>query len=228
MTLDRELTALADQVDWPPTPDIAGRLDLEPRRASHRRRGIALLLVAAVAGAAAVPDVRAAVGDLLGIAGGERVERVSEPPGPARRLDLGTAVTLQEARRAAGFDVGVPAGRLTGVRLGGALGDRTVSLLLPSGAILSQRPGRGTIFAMKQVPPGVEVRHLTVGGADAIWIGAGPRQLIIQRPDGMETEWSAALPGAGVLLWDRPDGVVARLEVRGTVDDAVRIAESIR
>src|SRR5215217_2182348 len=60
MTLERELAALADHVDWPATPDFAGRLELEPRRASRRRRGLALVLVAALAGAAAVPDVRAA------------------------------------------------------------------------------------------------------------------------------------------------------------------------
>jgi hypothetical protein len=227
MTLDRDLAALADHVDWPPTPDVAGRLDLRPRRATPRRRAIAVVLVAALAGAAAVPDVRAAVGDLLGFAGGERVERVPQPPAPGPRLDLGASVSLAEARSAAGFDVGVPSGPVTAVRLGGTLGDRTVSLLLADGAILSQRPGRAALIAAKQVPPGVEVRRLEIDGEDAIWIGEGPRQLIVLRDGDAEETWSAALPGAGVLLWDR-GGVALRLETRGTEDDAVRIARSVR
>jgi hypothetical protein len=227
MTLDRELAALADHVEWPPTPDIAGRLELQPRRAAPRRRAIAVVLVAALAGAAAVPDVRAAVGDLLGFAGGERVERVPDRPAPAQRLDLGAPVSLAEARRAAGFDVGVPDGPVTGVRLGGALGDRTVSLLLGERAILSQRPGRAALIAAKQVPPGVEVRRLEVGGEDAVWIGAGPRRLLVLRDGGAQKTWSAALPGAGVLLWDH-EGVALRLETRGSLADALRVAQTVR
>jgi hypothetical protein len=227
MTLDRELAALADHVDWPPTPDIAGRLELQPRRAAPRRRVIAIVLVAALAGAAAVPDVRAAVGDLLGFAGGERVERVPKRPPPGPRLDLGASVSLAEARSAAGFHVGIPDGSVTNVRLGGALGDRTVSLLLADGAILSQRPGRAALIAAKQVPPGVEVRRLQVDGEDAVWIGEGPRSLIVLRDGGPQETWSAALPGAGVLLWDH-EGVALRLETRGTERDALRVARSVR
>jgi hypothetical protein len=227
MTLDRDLAALAGHVDWPPTPDIAGRLELHPRRAAPRRRAIAVVLVAALAGAAAVPDVRAAVGDLLGFAGGERVERVTKRPPPAPRLDLGASVSLAEARRAAGFHVGVPDGSVTGVRLGGALGTRTVSMLLADGSILSQRPGRAALIATKQVPPGVEVRRVEVGGENAVWIAEGPRRLVVLGEGGAQKTWSAALPGAGVLLWDH-EGVALRLETRGTMEDALRVGRSVR
>jgi hypothetical protein len=229
-SLERELATLAEAVDWPQTPDVAGaiRPRLEPRRPSHRRRALAAALALAVAGAAAVPDVRAAVGDILGFAGGERVERVPEVPRTAPRLDLGRPVTLAQARRDAGFPVRVPAGtRNPQVRMGGALGDRTVSLLLGPDAILSQRPGQAAIFAAKQVPPGVEVRFVDVDGAQGVWIGEGPRVLVVQRDAHSAEEWSAALPGAGVLLWDR-DGVALRLETRGDAAEALALARTVR
>jgi hypothetical protein len=227
--LERELTTLGDVVEWPPTPDAAGAIRdrLAPRRPTPWRRMLAVVLVL-LAGAAAVPDVRAAVGRLLGFAGGERIERTEEVPRNAPRLDLGRPVTLAEARRRAGFHVGVPSGAGTpDVRLGGALGDRTVSLLLGPDAILSQRPGQAAIFAAKQVMDRVEVRFVKVAGADGVWIGRGPRSVITMRPDGTEATWSAALPGAGVLLWDR-EGVALRLEIRGDLAEAMRIAESVR
>ena len=69
--LERELATLGGAVEWPPTPDVATavRERLGPRRPSYRRRALAVVL-ALLAGAAAVPDVRAALGDLLGFAGG--------------------------------------------------------------------------------------------------------------------------------------------------------------
>jgi hypothetical protein len=227
LSLERDLAVLAEAVEWPETPDLAGRLRLEPRRRSHRRRILAVVLVL-LAGAAAVPEVRAAVGRVLGFAGGERVERTTEPPRPGPRLDLGAAVTLEQAQRRAGFHVGVPhAQAVLGARLGGALGDRTVSLLLPSGAVLSQRPGRAAIFAAKQVGPGVEVSWVDVNGRQAVWIGSGPRSLVVMRKDGTEQQWSAAVPGAGVLLWDHA-GVALRLETRASRAEALAIAESVR
>jgi hypothetical protein len=227
--LEHELATLAEAVEWPGTPDVAGAIAprLAPRRRSYRGRILAVALVL-VAGAAAVPDVRAAVGRILGFAGGEQVQRVPEVPRNAPRLDLGRPVTLARARREAGFRVAVPAGaRDPQVRLGGALGDRTVSLLLGRDAILSQRPGQAAIFAAKQVPPGVEVRFVDVDGARGVWIGEGPRVLIVERDSVTSEEWSAALPGAGVLLWDR-DGVALRLETRGDAAEALALARSVR
>jgi hypothetical protein len=228
--LERELATLAEAVDWPETPDVAGAIGprLGARRPSYRRRIAAGALALAVVTAAAVPDVRAAVGDLLGFAGGERVERVPEVPRNAPRLDLGRPVTLAQARQEAGFPVAVPAGtRDPEVRLGGALGDRTVSLVLGRDAILSQRPGQAAIFAAKQVPPGVEVRFVDVNGAQGVWIGEGPRVLVVQRDAHSSEQWSAALPGAGVLLWDR-DGVALRLETRGDAAEALALARTVR
>ena len=143
-------------------------------------------------------------------------------------LDLGPSVSLAEARRRARFHVFVPTGAGTpAVRLGGALGDRTVSLVLGSDTILSERAGQGGILVAKRLGQHVEVRFIRVAGSEGIWIEDGPRTIAISRPDGSEATWSAALPGAGVLLWDR-EGVALRLETRRGFADALRIAESVR
>lgn len=122
--LERALSALRDELDWPPTPDLAAaaraRLAVEPARRPRRRLAPALrlprlapamaialaVLVALGAVLAASPDVRATLGRLLGI-GAVRIERVDRLPdvAPARELHLGRRTTLADAGRAARLPV---------------------------------------------------------------------------------------------------------------------------
>jgi hypothetical protein len=122
--LERALSTLRDELDWPPTPDLAGvtraRLAAEPARRPRRRRAPALrlprlapavaialaALIALGAVLAASPDVRATLGRLLGI-GAVRIERVDRLPdvAPARELHLGGRTTLAGAGRAGGMPV---------------------------------------------------------------------------------------------------------------------------
>ena len=112
--LDQELREL--QIDWPPTPDIAGSLVLEPAPAPRRWTlarpawQIAIAVVALlVAVVMAVPSTRAAVLDFLGFSS-VRIER-REPVVVSKfgsGLQLGNPVTLEQARRRAGFPVLVP------------------------------------------------------------------------------------------------------------------------
>jgi hypothetical protein len=123
--LERMLSSLGREVDWPPTPDLAGRvmtrLDEEPAPARRRlsaflppaglRRSLALaavaLLLLAGAAFAAVPGVRDAVLDFFGLQGAtvERRETLPTPP-PERPLDLGDRTTLDDAQL--GFEPLVP------------------------------------------------------------------------------------------------------------------------
>jgi hypothetical protein len=127
--LERMLTRLGDELDWRPTPDLAGgvaeRLRSERprrRRSSWRallppagvRRTLVLALVALllITGTvlAAVPGVRDAVLDFFGLQGAtvERTTALPTPP-PERPLDLGRRTTLANAGARLGFVPLVPA-----------------------------------------------------------------------------------------------------------------------
>lgn len=231
--LEQELRAL--EIDWPPTPDVAselgsrlGSVSQQRRRRWPRAAWVALAgLLASAAIATAVPPVRDAVGRLLGIAGGERVERVRRVPAGAAPA-LGRRVTLVQARRRAGFTIALP-GRLSApdeVRLGGELGGGAVSLVYGDDTVLTEIPGASVVFAVKQVGAGVSVRYADVAGASGFWIAPGPRALVLRGRGGRPLIRRAALPGAGVLLWDR-GGVGYRLETRRPLAEALAIARSV-
>ena len=237
MDVERELHALAETVEWVPTPDVAGRLSAQiARGAPRRRRGLGWRLswvhVALAAGlalavvVAAVPPVRAALERALGIAARERIERVDQVP-RAPRLDLGRAVTLAEARRISGRAVTLPRslGAPDGVRLGGEFPGGTVSLLYGTDTVLTELPSGG-IFSLKVVGRGVQVTPVRIGDAHGYWIASGPRALMLLSADGRPRRVRSALPGAGVLLWDRR-GVALRLETRRSLGAALEIAESM-
>ena len=119
--LEQRLEALAAEIEFPPTPDLAAavlpRVAATPSRRRRRllpgagrapvpaRRALVLALAALAllaAAAAAVPPVRDAVRDLLGL-GGATVERVPRLPATPGGLDLGRPVTAAEAEEQAPF-----------------------------------------------------------------------------------------------------------------------------
>ena len=122
--LERALTQLGRELDFPETPDLASavrrHVQVEaPRRRrallppAGFRRALALALVAllVLAGGvfAAVPSVRDAVLEFFGLQGAtvERVEQL--PPAPATEsLDLGQRTTLEQAETALAFTPLVP------------------------------------------------------------------------------------------------------------------------
>ena len=128
-TLEQQLRLLAREVEFPPTPDLAGavtrrlsesaaarrrRFPARPRIASARRPlaiALAGLLVSAAAAFAASPGLRDAVLDAFGI-GGVSVERRSElpPVAPGGGAGLGERVSQAEAHDRANF-------RLLAIRL---------------------------------------------------------------------------------------------------------------
>jgi hypothetical protein len=124
--LERALTQLGREIDWPEAPDLTAnlraRLEPTPRPRRRRttllppagfRRALALALVAllVLAGGvfAAVPSVRDAVLEFFGLQGAtvERREQLPQRP-ETSRLDLGEPVSLSEAERAVGFKPLVP------------------------------------------------------------------------------------------------------------------------
>jgi hypothetical protein len=137
--LERMLSRLGDELDWPATPDLTASVmarieraeppapeGAAPERAARARRlsgllppaglrrslalaAVGLLLLAGTV-FAAVPGVRDAVLDLFGLRGATVERRETLPtPPPERPLDLGTRTTLAGATGQLGFEPLVPA-----------------------------------------------------------------------------------------------------------------------
>jgi hypothetical protein len=225
--LHRELTALA--VEWPETPDLAegvlARLDTAPparRRARWRPAlayGLAALLAAFAVTMAASPDARSAVLEWLGL---KSVEIEREEPRPTDSgLDLGTPVTLDEARRRVPF-VALPEalGEPDAVHVRGD----SVALVYAGPLLVQEFPARVEPFIEKTIGTGAELERLEVDGAPAYWIegahgfayeGAGGGAFEEQRIAG------------NTLLVERGDGLLVRVEGDVSRDRAVEVASSV-
>jgi hypothetical protein len=239
--LDAALAALA--IEWPPTPDIAAaveaRLEPAPPRgrvapAPPRRRlprprlawAAAALALLVAAGLAVSPSARSALLDLLGLRGA-RVERREPPPAPTATpgrlgagLRLGRAVTLEEARRRAGFPLVVPAslGRPDAVWLGAGVSfvyDRRPGIprspRTNAAVLVSQFAGRATPVLQKAVGAGARIERLALPGARAYRISGRPHGFAWIADDGGVHFEDRRLAGATVLV-ERADGVLVRIE----------------
>lgn len=235
--LERELRSLADTQPWPLTPDISTVIAFRIQRAGRRRAqarlraraglvvGLAVLAVLTTI-AVAVAPVRAALGRALGIFGSERVVRVDRVPA-AQALGLGKLTTLIGAQRDAHFVPALPTclGAPDRVWFGGDFAGRAVSLGYGHDTVLTEIPKASVVLALKMVGPDVTVRRVRIARAPGLWIVRGPRTLVL--PGAMGTTLRrSALPGAHILLWDRP-GIALRLETHRPLTQALPIAESV-
>ncbi len=239
--LDRALRDLGVHLAWPPGADLSARVVSEiehvvPLRPRRRARRVALLAAAALlvlTGLLAVsPGLRAAVFELLGIRGAEVEvhETIAPPTGEAfiGQALLGDVVSLEEAETELGFPISLPRG----------LGRGEGPFLLRDGitpiASVVYRDGvlvfsqfrakleQATVRKFAQVG---QVRRVSVDGAAGIWV-EGPHAVLVQIPSGNLAEVEPFL-SASSLLWTI-DGVTFRLEGAIDLDEALRIARTVR
>jgi hypothetical protein len=205
---------------------------------------VALLLVAAT--------VAAAIG--LGLPG-IRILFFGPPPSPSApptsspgtglplgsSLGIGVAVPLDEAGALVGFEPRLP------TRAG--IGAPDESFVAPVGRLTlvwASRPGlpeiaeapgigllmtqfRGTVdtgMFEKQVYEGATVREVRVAGQVGYWISDAPHGLVYRDPTGAYVEESRRMVG-DALIW-RDGELTLRLETSLGLEEAIRIAESIR
>lgn len=225
--LERELTALAAQIEWPATPATALSLPPvgAPRRRLRRPRRIALavaVLVGALAAALAVPQSRGAILRFLHL-GGVTIELVDRlPPAQERPLAVGLGPVQSVATARA--------------RLGGSLllpplspspplhgSDGVVSLVFldrGSPVLLSEVYVPGGYLLKKIVAAETRVVSVRVGADDGFWL-SGKAHLF------MAPEAPPRLAG-NVLLWQHGD-VTLRLEGRDlTLRRAQELARALR
>jgi hypothetical protein len=238
--LERALTALGRELDVPEAPDLVpavlAQLGSRSGWRPERRRwvlAVALVVVAAFAATLAIPDARSALWRFLSI-GGERIELVDTLPEVAveddLELTLGEEVALEEARRASSFPLReldeLPDRVYVGERgtvwfLYGSR-DRP-RLLLAQSSLL---PPSEDILLKKLSGPGTTVERVDVDGSPGIFLSGEAHFLVLLDENGLIVEDSARL-ARDVLIWER-GGVGYRLEGDLTLDEALRLARSVR
>lgn len=232
--LEAMLREAAREVEFPPTPNLAARI--QPgldRPAPYRppiRRVLVLaaltLLVAAATVFAASPGARDAVLDFFGIDGAS-VERVPTlPEAPSTTGPLGDRVSLATARRKADFELLVPRPAPERVYL---------SRRVPGG-VVSFKTGRVSItqlqtkverdYLRKLTVEGTRVEPVRVGGDRGLWLVGRPHVVFLVDSHGRVIEESLRRAGS-VLLFERR-GLVVRVEGADSLAAALAVARSLR
>lgn len=249
--LERELRALATAVDYPSTPQFAGRVaarlraQAAPPRGLGPGRALALgALTVALALAAVLGGSRQAADALLDAYGlsGVRIER-SDDPAPQAQLReprLGPRVGLAEAASRLGFEPLLPRvlGAPDDVRLRRGASGARLSLVydpqrgLPpattTGAGLLVTEFRGSVvpeYLVKVVGPETEVEQLRLDGDRAVLITGAPHFFLFRDPAGEVIEERLQV-AENVLLIER-GGVVVRMEGAFERATALRLARSL-
>ncbi|MGH2734802.1 MAG: hypothetical protein ACRDKZ_04415 [Actinomycetota bacterium] len=247
--LERALVELDQQVAWPAPADLSAQVvaRIEQRRPSPLRKRVwwyapaAAALVLAIL-LVALPGVRTAVADFLGL-GGVSIEVEGTPPTVAgENLSLGESVTLDEAEDAVDYTVRVPGALgvpdavfhdplVPGGQI--ALGYRSRPRLPATpdsdlGALVTQFPGTlADEAAVKKfaAQPDTSLRRAFVGAAEAYWITGEPHFITYIGPDGEPREETIRLVG-NVLLWAE-DGITYRIESALSLPEVLAIARSM-
>jgi len=224
--LERQLQALAGELDWPATPDLATTIGprLERRRRlPWRPLAIALAVLAlAFAAAFALPSARSAILRFLGIEG-VTVQRVETLPHAAPLGTLGDRTTIAAAAQRVHFRPLLPDGEhpdaayLDTAIPGGAVVLRYGPERRPRLVVTEYRTGNFDVVK-KYAGFRTGVRSVTVAGEPGIWIGGAHVVELGPTPPRLS---------APSLIWLHR-GLTLRLEARVTVGHALELARSLR
>ena len=231
--LELLLREAAREVEFPPTPDLAGAVRSglgKPAPYSPPLRRVLVLaaltlLVAAATVFAASPGARDAVLDLFGIDGAS-VERVPTlPEAPRSTSPLGARVTLATARREAGFEVLVPSSPPERVYLSKRLPGGVVSFVTGRVSVTQLQSKVERDFLRKLTTEGTRIERVRVGDDRALWLVGRPHVVFLVDAHGRVIEESLRRAG-NVLLFERR-GVVVRVEGADSLTTAVAVARSL-
>jgi hypothetical protein len=236
--LEAELRDLGSVLSWPEPKDVAPGVS-QRLRAGRRRWSsgkwtlvaAALVLLLAAGSLSALPNVRRAVADWLGLPG-VRIERVESGrvlPSPAVTPELGSRVSVAEAAAAVSFDlVRPPQPRGLEIYLDGDA--VTYVRRAQSGDIellITQFEGMlDRVLVDKVVPPGSRLRSVVIGGRQGYWIAGDPHTVLYLDPSGEIRENTVRLAG-NTLLWQM-GRLTLRLEGAADLRGALLIARSLK
>jgi hypothetical protein len=236
--LEAELRELGPRLVWPQPKDVGPAVS-ERLRAGRRGWGsrewalgaAALVLLLTAVSLTALPNLRRAVAEWLGLPGVriERVESGRNLPSPAAAPELGARVSLAQAAAAVPYDIVRPQ-RVRGLEI--YLDGAGVTFVRrgPSGDIellITQFEGtldRGLVE--KVLPPGSRLRGVVIGGRQGYWIAGDPHTVLYLDPFGEIRENTVRLAG-NTLLWQR-GSLTLRLELGADLRRALLIARSLK
>lgn len=233
--LELRLLALREEIDFPPTPQLAAATERSVARISPRRRSrrpltlvLAIVLVAALGVLAFSPGARSAFLELFHLRGASvsRVEQLPQVELIERAELLGVRVPLATARSQAGFEL-ADLGEPDSVYL---RGDGLVTFVYGPierpRLLLSQI--RGSVwdgFVKKVANIGVSVEEVEVDGEPGLFVSGEPHFVMYRDPNDAIQEDRAYLAGT-TLLWNRGD-VLFRLEADVARDEALELAQAV-
>jgi hypothetical protein len=249
--LDTLLNRDAENFQYPTTPNIAGHTPwrTQPVRRvpiSRRLLWATILLVALLGGLLAVPQVRAAILEILHI-GNISIIPATMTPAPAPTgtvlpypsptplvsiLDLAGATTLKEAEVALNASIRLPTypaslGRPDKVFVQG-FGSPVIILVWadkthPEQAQMSLYILGPNVYADKFSPR--IIQQTTVNGHPAVW-AQGDHAIQVKSGQGPDYIFTHLVKG-NVLVWSE-NKLSYRLETELPVEEAVKVAESLR
>jgi hypothetical protein len=239
--LERRLVELGAALDVPATPDlmatVRGALVARPDRARggmwlRQRRRLAILAIASallLAGtAAAVPPIRHAIEQLLGLRGAvvERVQRLPPlPAGAGRTLNLGRRIPVGAARHAASFRALLPAQAVDAAYLSRDVAGGRISLVVGRSLVIEFR-GQASPFILKLTGPGTRARRIRLAGDPGIYLDQAPHEVFFLDARGSGESDTVRLAGR-VLLWQHGP-VILRIEGASSLRTALALARSLR
>lgn len=232
---------------YPPTPDFVAPTSVRRQRPAPKLwlMRAALVLLALLVGAAAIPPVRAAVIAFLRIGAVEISPQLAPPLVPTAATTATTtmdepaelrgfvgATTLAAAQRAAGYPIRLP-------HYPAELGPPDNVYLQDLGGpvvVLAWRDPAASahvLFALHQLPPNTfaqkfqpeVIEQALVHGQAAIWT-QGPYPILFRDAAGQEMIQTRRLVAQHALIWAEGD-MTYRIETALPLEEAIKIAESL-
>jgi hypothetical protein len=236
--LEDRLRALAAEVEWPPTPDLAAVVVGRVANGGRERRGfarprrlvvaVALALLVPAAAALAFPSARDDVLEWLGVKGATVTRSTELPPAdPVRLDDLGRVVAPAEAERLAGFAPARP--RALGSPDQIRFDEQTDTVThVYDDLLISQTPGAlRRELVEKVVTTGTRVRPVSVEGRRGVYFTGEPHFVLYVDPSGGIREARGRLAGDALVYTRR--GTLVRIEApRLSLRRALGLARSMR
>lgn len=239
--IDRLLTDSARDVAYPPTPDLAARVQrspdvgLRPERQPRARLALATLAAAAIVALAAVliaPASRSAVAGLFGIEGTDVkvLPTVPATPFPTPvEIDANAApASLSEIESALGRPVPLPAGATPASTYLVRYEDSPAAILRFDAYDLWVVDGAGDFEGIlgKEVDSRAALTDAAVANVPARWISGGPHLVAFYDASGAFVEDTQRTVERNTLIW-RTDTALYRMETNLDLAAALAIAETL-